>query len=185
MFVREAGNRPPFAERYWVMGSDASDFREFIEPRLDPLRRTAFVLCRDWHRADDLVSECVIKVLRAWPRIGALDDPHAYVHRILINTWLDERRRLWRRESPSATVPDVVRVDHQRAIDERVTVLEQISKLPTRRRAVVVLRFYCDMSVEQTADILGCSTGTVKSQTARALDRLRAAMVDISGSPGG
>jgi RNA polymerase sigma factor (sigma-70 family) len=76
----------------------------------------------------------------------------------------------------------MVRTDHQRAVDDRITILAHLAKLPKRRRAVVVLRFYCDMSVEQTAQILGCSTGTVKSQTARALDTLRATMGDISGT---
>lgn len=163
------------------MRSDRSDFHDFIAPRLDSLRRLAYVLSHDWHRADDLVSDCIIKVLRSWPRIDAMEDPNAYLHRVLINTWLDERRTFRRRrESPSDALPDTVRTDHQRAIVERVTILAQISKLPKRRRAVVVLRFYCDMSVEQTAQILGCSTGTVKSQTARALDTLRTAIGDIS-----
>jgi RNA polymerase sigma-70 factor (sigma-E family) len=165
------------------MRSDASDFHEFIAPRLDSLRRVAYVLARDWHRADDLVSDSILKVLRTWQRIDRMENPDAYVHRILINTWLDERRRfLRRRESPSDAVPDRVRTDHQPASDERVTVLAHLAKLPKRRRAVVVLRFYCDMSVEETAQILGCSAGTVKSQTARALETLRTAMVDISST---
>lgn len=162
------------------MRQDTSEFREFIAARLDSLRRTAYVLSRDWHTADDLVSETVIKLLRMWRRLDGMESPDAYVHRVLINTWLDERRRPWRRESPSITMPETGRVDDERAAIDRITVLEQLAKLPKRRRAVVVLRFYCDMSVEQTAEVLGCSTGTVKSQTARALDTLRAAMVDIS-----
>jgi RNA polymerase sigma-70 factor (sigma-E family) len=164
------------------MEQDTLEFREFIAARLDSLRRTAFVLSRDWHTADDLVSETVIKLLRMWRRIDKDANPDAYVHRILINVWLDERRRPWRRESPSVALPDTPRTDHARDAVDRITVLEQLARLPKRRRAVVVLRFYCDMSVEQTAEVLGCSTGTVKSQTARALDTLRTALVDISQS---
>jgi len=162
------------------MGHDTSEFREFIAARLDSLRRTAFVLSRDWHTADDLVSETIIKLLRRWSRIDETANPDAYAHRVLLSVWLDERRRPWRRESPSITLPDTARTDHVGDAVDRITVLEQLAKLPKRRRAVVVLRFYCDMSVEQTAEVLGCSTGTVKSQTARALDTLRAAMVDIA-----
>jgi RNA polymerase sigma-70 factor (sigma-E family) len=168
------------------MSSDASEFHDFIAPRLDKLRRLAYVLCRDWHRADDLVSDSVVKVLQSWSRIDSLDDPNAYLHRVLINTWLDERRMFRRRrDAQSDPALDMVGTDHQQSIVERITVLEQISKLPKRRRAVVLLRFYCDMSVEQTAEILGCSTGTVKSQSARALDTLRLAMGDVSGTQRG
>src|SRR5262249_47619067 len=100
------------------MRSDGSDFRDFIAPRLDSLRRVAYVLARDWHRADDLVSDTILKVLRSWPRIDALENSDAYVHRILINTWLDERRRFRRwREWPSDALPEVVRTDHQSAAD--------------------------------------------------------------------
>lgn len=181
--LRRPGNRPSPPGRSSGMREDASGFHEFIAPRLDSLRRVAYVLCHDWHLADDLVSNSIVKVLRTWQRIDAMDDPTAYLHRVLINAWLDERRRFWRRrESPLEAAPDTVRTDHQHATDERVTVLAHLAKLPKRRRAVVVLRFYCDMSVEQTAQILGCSTGTVKSQTARALESLRTAMVDISGT---
>jgi RNA polymerase sigma-70 factor (sigma-E family) len=155
--------------------ADEQEYREFVVARLEPLRRTAYLLCRDWHTADDLVSITIGKVYRHWRRVRAADNVDAYVRGVLTHAWLDERRRPWRREAPAAELPD--RPDSwpsgARAVGDRLMLLDLLAQLPPRRRAVVVLRFYCDLSVDQTADILRISAGTVKSQAARGLQALR------------
>lgn len=142
--------------------------------RLEPLRVTAYLLCRNWHTADDLVSITIGKLYRHWPRVRSMDHVDAYVRGMLTNAWLDERRRPWRREKVTDELPE--RTDPalpQAALADREVLLDLLAQLPARRRAVVVLRFYCDLSVEQTAEVLGISTGTVKSQAARGLESLR------------
>ncbi|OLF16008.1 SigE family RNA polymerase sigma factor [Actinophytocola xanthii] len=153
--------------------SDEAAFREYVSARMESMRRLAYLLCQDWHTADDLVSISITKLYRHFPRLR--DDPRidGYVRRILLRVWLDERRRPWRREEPTEVLPEVVSsVEH--GVVERSGLLDLLEGMPPRRRAAVVLRIYCDLSVEETAEILGCSTGTVKSQTARGLDGLRA-----------
>jgi RNA polymerase sigma-70 factor (sigma-E family) len=155
--------------------ADEQEYREFVAARIEPLRRTAYLLCRDWHTADDLVSITIGKLYRHWRRVRAADNVDAYARGVLTHAWLDERRRPWRREAPADTLPD--RSDSwpggTLAVVDRLMLLDLLAQLPPRRRAVVVLRFYCDLSVEQTADILRISTGTVKSQAARGLHALR------------
>ena len=160
------------------MATDEAGYREYVIHRLDGFRRTAFLLCGDWHQADDLVSIALVKLLRHWRRVSVMEQPDAYVRRILLRTWLDERRRPWRREHPTEVVPDRPDPAHAER-DVRIDVLAHLAELPPRRRAVLVLRYFCDLSVEQTAAALGCTEGTVKSQAARALDTLRARLVDV------
>ena len=152
--------------------TDVDGYREYVAGRMDQLRRTAYLLCGDWHTADDLVSTVLVKLLRHWRRVSTVDNLDAYVRRMLMRAWLDERRRPWRREHARERVPDRA-VESAYDLADRITVLDLLAELPARRRAVLVLRFFCDLSVEETAEALGCATGTVKSQTARALDVLR------------
>ena len=159
------------------MATDEASYREYVTHRLDGLRRTAFLLCGDWHLADDLVSIALVKLLRHWPRVSTMDQPDAYVRRMLLRALLDERRRPWRRERPTDAVPD--RAAAVTDPSERLAILAHLAELPPRRRAVLVLRYFCDLSVEDTAAALECTEGTVKSQTARALDTLRARLVDV------
>jgi RNA polymerase sigma-70 factor (sigma-E family) len=162
------------------MAADAGTFDEYVQARLDGLRRTAYLLCGDWHTADDLVSTALVKLLRHWNRVSAMEHPDAYVHRMLLRALLDERRRPWRRERSTATLPDELarggstRAPGPDAVPDRLAVVALLAELPPRRRAVLVLRYFCDLSVESTAAALNCSEGTVKSQTARGLDALRA-----------
>ena len=152
--------------------SDVAGYREYVGGRLDQLRRTAYLLCGDWHTADDLVSTALVKLLKHWSRVSAMDNIDAYARRVLMRAWLDERRRPWRREHPRAQLPEAAaRAGYD--VADRMAILALLAELPARRRAVLVLRFFCDLSVEETAEALGCSTGTVKSQTARALEALR------------
>lgn len=157
------------------MAKDVEGYREFVAGRMDQLRRTAFVLSGDWHSADDLVSATLVKLFRHWDRASTMDNPEAYARRVLLRAWLDERRRPWRREHARSAVPD--RPTAERGTDQvidRMALLDLLAELPPKRRAVIVLRYFCDLSVEDAATTLNCSPGTVKSQTARALQTLRA-----------
>ncbi|MET7426911.1 sigma-70 family RNA polymerase sigma factor [Dactylosporangium sp. NPDC005555] len=137
-------------------------------------RRTAFLLCRDWHLADDLVATVLDKLYRQWHRRDSINSLDAYVGGMLARAVVDEHRRPWRREllDEDLPEPDQPRLDVDATV-ERMTLDTYLAQLGPRRRAVLVLRFYCDLSVEETAEILGVSIGTVKSQTARGLDTLR------------
>jgi RNA polymerase sigma-70 factor (sigma-E family) len=157
---------------------EEDEYRQFVAARLEPLRVTAYLLCRDWHLADDLVAITIGKLYRHWRRVRAMEHVDAYVRGMLTNAWLDERRRPWRREKVTDNLPDRAEVTAPgAALADRDLLLELLAQLPPRRRAVVVLRFYCDLSVEETARQLGISEGTVKSQAARGLESLRAVVV--------
>lgn len=152
----------------------------YYTARADILRRTAYVLCGDWHLAEDLTQTAFTNLYRAWNRIERHDVLDQYARQVLLRAFLDQRRRPWRREV--ATAPESAQLDLARAEDrgaeERVVLRDALLRLPRRRRAVLVLRFWADLSVEQVAEILGCPTGTVKSLTARGLADLRAALGD-------
>lgn len=131
-------------------------------------------MCGDWHNADDLVQTTLTKLYLAWPRIRKDRGPDAYAHRILANVAIDESRRPWRREVSTDDIGD--RVDAATTTsgsDSRLDLAGALAALPKAQRITVVLRFWVDASVAETADTMGCSPGTVKSQTARALIRLR------------
>jgi RNA polymerase sigma-70 factor (sigma-E family) len=169
---------PCAAASYGVKGvngirtDDETTYREFAAVHLQTLQRPAYLLCGDWHAAQDLVQTALVKMYAAWPRLGDDVDRHAYVRRVLVNTYISSRRRhWWRREVSSSAVVDVasVPVDPDERESQRVLLLT----LPPRQRAVVVLRFWEDFSVEQTAQALGIAAGTVKSQTSEALKTLR------------
>jgi RNA polymerase sigma-70 factor (sigma-E family) len=151
--------------------TEEADYREFVVSRYDALRRVAYLLCRDWHTADDLVSITLGKLYRHWHRARDAQNLDAYVRAMLTRTWLDERRRPWRREDATDSVPEVA--EPPATPTDRVVLLSLLGRLPPRQRAVVVLRYYCDLSVAETADVLGISEGAVKSQAARGLAALR------------
>ena len=151
--------------------SDEEAFRAFALSRRPALRRTAYLLCGDWHQADDLVQTTLVKLYVAWARVRSGNEPDAYTRRILTRCFLDERRRPWRRESPVEHLDDrpAITASSDDAIDLRAA----LAALPRRQRATIVLRYWSDASVTETADALVCSEGTVKSQSARAIDTLR------------
>lgn len=161
--------------------SEEDEFRSFVAVRMDRWRRAAYLLCHDWHLADDLVAIVVGKLYRHWRRVSGADNPDAYAQRVLTTAWLDERRRPWRREHPAGVLPEAGRSEPDRAGD-RDRLVRLLAGLGPRQRAVVVLRFYLDRSVEETAELLGISEGTVKSQSARGLETLRA-LAYSCGSP--
>jgi RNA polymerase sigma-70 factor (sigma-E family) len=151
------------------------DFAAFYHARAHTLRNTAYLLCGDWDLAQDLTQTTFIKIYRSWQRLDRHDTLDQFARRVLLRAFLDERRRPWRREV--ATAPESPALDpggfEERWPDERSQLRQALQRIPPRRRAVLVLRFWADLSVEQVADILGCSTGTVKSQTSDGLSDLR------------
>jgi RNA polymerase sigma-70 factor (sigma-E family) len=156
-----------------VKRSEEDTYREYVTSRMEVMRRTAYLLCRDWHTADDIVSITMAKLYPHWSRIGGTHSLDAYVRKALLRTWLDEKRRPWhRREQVTEELPELPSVA-EFAVVGRAQLLDMLDGLPPKRRAAVVLRLYLDLSVEETAEILCCSVGTVKSQTARGLDTLR------------
>jgi RNA polymerase sigma-70 factor (sigma-E family) len=158
------------------MTSGEAEFVEFAELAGPRLRRTAFLLCGDWHTAEDLTQTALAKVFVAWRRISHHGAAQSYATRTLVNTYLADRRRLRPVEVVTDRLPE--RRAEQPAPESRIVVLEALATLPAKARAVVVLRYWSDQSVEQVATILGCSAGNVKSQTARALEKLRAVLDD-------
>ena len=159
-----------------MKATDEAAFREYAAARTPALLRTAYLLCGDWHRAEDIVSIAVVKLYTSWRRASRAQYLDAYVRQIVVRTWLDERRRPWRREQPTDTMPDVSSDHDDVAADSaarRIDLHNLLAQMPARQRAVLVLRFFEDLSVEQTAELLGCSTGAVKQLTSRALDAVR------------
>jgi len=147
------------------------EFRDYVESRRGALLRTAFLTCGDWHRAEDAVQTSLIKLYGAWNRTRR-ETTDAYTRRILANALIDQTRRGWfRRESSYADPPD--QPGDASGADDQTEAAAILARLPLKQRATLVLRFWEDQSVEQTARILHCSTGTVKSNTARGLKTLR------------
>jgi RNA polymerase sigma-70 factor (sigma-E family) len=159
--------------------TSAEEFIEFATVTSPRLRHTAFLLCGDWHTAEDLAQAALARVFVSWRRISRKDAAHAYATRILVNIYLADKRRKRVSEVLTATLPE--RPVQPQAPETRMVVLDALAELTPKARAVVVLRYWSDLSVEQVATVLGCSAGNVKSQSARALDRLRI----LLGGPGG
>ncbi|MFC7245433.1 SigE family RNA polymerase sigma factor [Catellatospora aurea] len=160
--------------------SEEERFRMFVAERMDRWRRTAYLLSRDWHTADDLVSITVGKLYRHWRKVRTADNPDAYAQRVLTRAWLDETARPWRRERVTAELPERAAYEAHGFLD-RDGLNALLGSLGPGQRAVVVLRYYLDYSVEQTAEVLGISVGTVKSQSARGLEALRRQAVPMGG----
>jgi RNA polymerase sigma-70 factor (sigma-E family) len=147
------------------------DFDGFVVTRSSRLLRTAFLLTHDWSLAEDLLQTALVKSWFAWGRLD--DDPEPYVRKILVNTYASWWRRRWRGETPTESLPESSAADPTGRIDDRDELWQALGRLPRRQRAVVVLRYFEDLSEAQIADTLGISSGTVKSQTSKALARLR------------
>lgn len=155
-----------------------ADFREYVASNLDRLCRFAYLVCHDWQRAEDAVQKALTRVYPRWSRIDSAN-PHAYVRRAVVNNLNEERRRFWfQRERSSDDLPEPTQPDHAEDSTARLAMLDALARLPKRQRLAVILRHWEDLSVEQTADIMSCSTGTVKSQTARGLQTLRGLLGD-------
>lgn len=143
---------------------------DFVQSRRDHLRRVAYALCGDWHRADDLVQIALVKLYVAWPRVRRTGSEEAYARRILVRVAIDEGRRPWRRERPTADLPDHGTTT---AAEDRPALVAALRELPGQQRAAVVLRHWLGLSVAEAAATMGVTEGTVKSHTSRGLAGLR------------
>jgi RNA polymerase sigma-70 factor (sigma-E family) len=152
---------------------DDDGFREFVALRYGDLLRTAYALTADRQHAEDLVQNALLKVMRRWSQV---DEPMAYLRRTIVNQHLSVWRRARRmREWLTSAVPDrPAGGDTAERVAERDELFEALHRLPPRMTAVLVLRYWEDMSEAETAEVLGCSAGAVKSQASRGLARLRA-----------
>ena len=158
---------------------DEAGFRAFVESNGATLLHAARLLTGDHHRGEDLVQSALTKVYLKWDKIDA---PLAYARRALVTGAIDSSRRKWWGERPTSDLPDAPGHDAMADSDERDELRRLLSELPARERAVIVLRYYCDQSEQETAATLGIPVGTVKSTCSRALARLR---VEVTASTGG
>jgi RNA polymerase sigma-70 factor (sigma-E family) len=149
---------------------DDGEFAAFVERSGSRLCETAFWLCQDWSLAQDLTQTALIKVYLSWRRIEH-DDPYRYCKQVLLRTYLDHKRLKRSAEVQTGTVPDRPAVAD--ATDLRITLLDALGRLSPRDRAIVVLRYWEDHSVQTVAELLGVSPGVVKVQSMRALASLR------------
>ena len=154
-----------------------TEFTAYAEARAQRLRDTAYLLCGDWHAAQDLTQTTLVKLYTAWKRVERSENIDAYVRQVMLRTFLDSRRLKRATERPTAQVPETA----TSAGDDpalRLTLLSALAQLPINRRAVLVLRFWEDQTVEATADVMGLSKSAVKSLTHRALADLRTLLGD-------
>jgi RNA polymerase sigma-70 factor (sigma-E family) len=152
------------------------EFTQFAHASWASLYRTAYLLLGDAAEAEDLVQTALAKTYAAWPKVRDVHAAPGYARTVLVNTassWF--RKRSWRNERPTETLPDL---GHEHDPSDRPALMSALALLPPRQRAVVVLRYYEDLSVAQAASALGVSEGTVKSQTSDALARLRTLLGD-------
>ncbi|QFZ18233.1 SigE family RNA polymerase sigma factor [Saccharothrix syringae] len=150
------------------------EFAEFFTSRFDQARRTAHALCGNWGEAEEIAQNAFVRVYARWSRVRR-ETADAYLRTVVTRLFLDGRRRWRRREQVVAEPPDVAVPADTSATEERPPLLAALQLVPPRQRAVIVLRYVHDLSVEQVAEVLGCSPGTVKSQAARGLKTLREA----------
>jgi RNA polymerase sigma-70 factor (sigma-E family) len=156
------------------MPDSASDreYVEYVTARLPALRRLAFLLCGDEHRADDLVQQTITRLYLHWPRARAATHLDRYVRAMLVRAFLDERRLAWARVRLFGQPPEPPPV-HDVGVEDRTVLRAALARLPRRQQAVLVLRYLIDLPVDEVAEILGVAPGTVKSQTSHGLTSLR------------
>ncbi|WP_328747391.1 SigE family RNA polymerase sigma factor [Streptomyces sp. NBC_00285] len=149
-------------------------FQEFVRARWSHLVRTAYLLTGDAHLAEDLTQTALAKAYRSWRRVSSSDSPEAYVRRMLVTCNSDRFRKRRVKESLTDAPPEVAgRDEGVTRVDERGVLLGALAGLPPRQRAVVVMRYWEDLSELEVAEVLGCSQGTVKSQASKGLAKLR------------
>lgn len=158
-----------------MQAEEEAHFHSFVAARWIHLVRTAYLLTGDPHDAEDVTQAALAKAYRSWRRVARMDSPEAYVRRMLVTCNSDRFRKRRVSERLTDSVPDRSVSDSAVAwADERSVLMEALAQLPDRQRAVVVMRYWEDLSEAETADVLGCSQGTVKSQASKALVKLRA-----------
>ena len=165
LFTYESLDREERAVRY------ADEFADYAAASQQRFYRHAYLLCGDSDQARDLVQSTLLQLYRRWPRVRAARSIDAYAHKTLVRSFLDGRRKANRERAIRQRLgPPAPPLD---STPLRLTMLEALAQLPPRARAIVVLRYWEDLSVEQTADVMGCSAGNVKAQSSRALHSLR------------
>ena len=164
---------------------DEADFRQFVSRRQRSLLKTAWLLTGDWGSAEDLVQTTLLKIWTRWSRVG--EDAHVdgYARKVMLSIYLGWRRRRWTGERPTAFLPDRPSPSGP-SYEERHVLANAVQSLPPKQRAVIVLRYFDDLTERDTATVLDCSVGTVKSQTSKALSTLRRhpdlTSLDLEGS---
>lgn len=148
-------------------------FREYVEARSPALMRAAWLLTGSEATAQDLVQTALVRMWPRWSKVQRAGAVDAYVRWVLMTTYIDGRRHRWHAEVPTAVLPDATTSDPHGQAELRMSVRRALTELPPRQRAVVVLRYFEDLTEAQTAEALGCTVGTVKSQAAKALAKLR------------
>ena len=151
------------------------DFAEFVTARWTALYRLAYLLTASPTAADDLLQTSLEKAYVRWARIGGMEHAEAYVRQIIANTYVSGRRRAWVREEPRDRLPETAS-SAEGALIDRALLWPLVCALPARQRAVIVLRYYEDLSEAEIATTLGCARGTVKSQSSAAMRSLRRAL---------
>jgi RNA polymerase sigma-70 factor (sigma-E family) len=156
--------------------SDVTAFSDFVEARSSSLFRTAYLMVGDHQLAQDLLQEALVKTLIAWPRLRDRANVEPYTRRIIVTTSISWRRRRSFHERPSRALPERVGPDPVEDVVTHDAVVAALRTVPPRQRAAIVLRYYQDLTEAQTAEVMGCSVGAVKSQVSAGLRRLRVAL---------
>ncbi|MGW4499227.1 SigE family RNA polymerase sigma factor [Micromonospora sp. NPDC004336] len=152
-------------------GADA-EYTDYVRAGMTRWRRTAYLMCGDWDRGDDILQRVLTELYRNWARARRADNLDALVRTMLVRRLIDERRLRWARVVLGHALPE--RAAGGADPTDRITLVGALRRLPPRQRAVLVLRYFQDLGVDETARTLGCSPGTVKSQAAKGLATLRA-----------
>ena len=156
--------------------TESRDFADFVHQRSTPMLRTAWLLTGgDWALAEDLAQTAFSEVWRHWTRVSVMDAPEAYAHKVMLNTFLSwRRRRRWTAEiSTERFVVSPATTGGFAKVDTREVLRHALGQLTARQRAVITLRYFEDRSEAETAAIMGCAVGTVKSQASKAIAKLR------------
>ena len=151
------------------------EFAAFVAARQHHLRRIAYAVCGDWHRAEDLLQTALVKLYVAWPRLHRDGREEAYTRKIIVRANIDEHRRPWRREQSGLDGHDPV-APAGLGVEEQSALFDALQALPVMQRKVVVLRHWLGLSVEETAHELGIAAGTVKSHSSRGIEKLQAVL---------
>jgi RNA polymerase sigma-70 factor (sigma-E family) len=166
--------------RFRVGPEEDAAFSVYVTARRDHVRRTAYLLCGDWHRADDLTQIAFVKLYGAWERIRDHRALDSYVRTCVVRATVDESRRPWRRERAVEVLPETAdSFDISSVVADREMVAQALERVPAGQRATLVLRYFEGLDVAEAAAALGCSEGNVKSQTARGLAALKKALQDV------
>ncbi len=156
------------------------EFEEFVAAVSPRLHRAAYAITRDHHHAEDAVQAALGKAYARWKRVVKTDHPEAYVRRMVVNEVLSWRRRRSSSERPSERTPETAVAGHEAAYAESDAVWQALGRLAPRQRAVIVLRYYEQLSEAEIAEALGVRPGTVKSQASAAMGHLRALLADTT-----